>query len=237
MNAKLKKIGNIVLDIFVVLILIVSLTVVVFSATGRKTGYSNIFGYTFLSVETDSMEPTIKVGDLIIGRVSASGAEYEVGDVVTFREIRNQTVIFNTHRIVEKFLIDGSYQYATKGDNAEGTDDLHIMSDKIIAEWTGVRIPLLGGVIDFLRSGIGFFLCLMLPVILFFLFYLYKFIRNLVAYNRENAIEAAKEASAQVEEEQKQKIIAEYLAAQAEAQAKADEGESAGEQREYESQE
>ncbi|MBO7341927.1 MAG: hypothetical protein J6U87_04510, partial [Clostridia bacterium] len=71
------------------------------------------------------------------------------------------------------------------------------------------RVGGLGAVIGFLRSSLGFFLCIVLPLILFFLYELYRFIMLLMA-------ERAKAAPVSVEQEEeiKRRAIEEYLNAQ-----------------------
>ena len=68
-----------------------------------------------------------------------------------------------------------------------------------------------GNVISFLRSSLGFFLCIVLPLILFFLYELYHFISIIIT-------EKAKKAAANVapidEEEIKRRAVEEYLAKQ-----------------------
>ena len=72
----------------------------------------------------------------------------------------------------------------------------------------------------------------MLPVAAFFLFFLFKFINNLIKYNRAKSAEAAADAakkaaqeaaaSGELTEEQKKKAIEEYLAEQAKLKDEAD---------------
>lgn len=219
MNKQLAKIGNIVLDVLVIIILIVSLTIAVSSAASKNNdGVPTLFGYTILSVQTDSMDPTIKAGDIIIGRVSDKDTELKKGDIITFKstpvEETGIGVIKNTHRIVAVDTSSGAPRYNTQGDNVAAQDHDQVRHDQVISKYTGVRIPKLGGVIDFLKSGIGFFVFLLIPVIVFFIFYFIKFIKNLSAYNKEKNEELAQMKAAELDEEQKKKIIEEYLKAQ-----------------------
>jgi signal peptidase len=66
--------------------------------------------------------------------------------------------------------------------------------------------------IGFLRSSLGFFLCIVLPLILFFLYELYRFIAILVTERAKK-----KPVSAETEEEIKRRAIEEYLKQQAAA--------------------
>ena len=220
MKKALKKIFNIIVDIMVVLVLIVSLLVVMLSLTSESSGVANLFGYAPLSVQSNSMEPTIMVDDVIIGKVSEDwSTKYEVGDVVTFPIEIDGVQTFNTHRIVEVFEDEGITYYRTQGDNEQTNptpDEKLQTSTSIVAKWTGTRIPGVGGFLSFIRTQLGFFLCVLLPMILFFVYEAIRVIINIIAYNKEKAAEEAAEAIANSEltEEQKQRAIAEYLAQQ-----------------------
>lgn len=220
MKKTLKKIFNIIVDVMVILVLVVSLLVVMLSLTSKSDGVANLFGYAPLSVQSNSMEPTIMVDDVIISKVSTSISDtFEVGDVVTFPIEIDGVQTFNTHRIVEVFKDDGITYYRTQGDNEKTNptpDEKLQTSGTIVAKWTGTRIAGIGGFLSFIRTQLGFFLCVLLPMILFFVYEAVRVVINLIAYNKEKAAEAAAEmvANSELTEEQKQRAIAEYLAQQ-----------------------
>ena len=217
MQKKLSKIFNIIVDILVVVVLIVSVLIVTLSLTSKSSGVPNIFGYAPLSVQTASMEDTLNVGDLIFSKVKTDALyDYEVGDIVTFPiEIDGQTVL-NTHRIVEVIEDEAITYYRTQGDNEKTNpepDEELQTSSRIVAEYTGFKIPGVGHFLSFIRTQLGFFLCVLLPMIIFFIYQAIRVVMNLIAYNKEKAIEEAKAVvnSSELTEEQKQKAIEEYL--------------------------
>lgn len=220
----MKKVLDTLIDILIILLFAMSLLVVVISITSRSTGVPNIGGMALFSVQTDSMEPTIMTGDLMISRIAQPDAAYEVGDVVTFATYVDRTKILNSHRIVDMKEVNGITYYMTKGDNSIGQDSTELSSGDIVAKWTGKKLSGMGTVMDFLQTSKGFFLCVLLPLILFFLYVLYGFIKNLIEYNREKAAEAATETVLQFTEEQKRKAIEEYLAQQAAKAAEENQG-------------
>ena len=217
MNKILKKIVNIFVDILVVLILIVSILVVMLSLTSKSSGVPNIFGIAPLSVQTASMEDTINPGDLIFCTVVEDEEEFQEGDIVTFPIEINGEQVLNTHRIVEVVADNNITYYKTQGDNKETNPepdtDLQT-SSTIVAKYTGTKIPGLGNVLSFIRTQLGFFLCILLPMIIFFIYEGIRVIINLLAYNKEKAIEEAKETlnNSELTEEQKKQAIEEYLA-------------------------
>ena len=218
MKSKAAKVLNTIVDIIVVLILVVSVLMVVLSLTTKSSGVPNLFGYAPMSVESYSMEPTINKGDLIIGKVTNDiGYEYKVGDIVTFPVEIQGVQTFNTHRIIEVIEDDGITYYKTQGDNKDTNpiaDEDMQTSDSIVAVYTGTKIPGIGNFFGFIRTQLGFFLCVLLPMILFFVYEAIRVIMNLLAYNKEKTLAEAQEAvqSAELTEEQKQRAIEEYLA-------------------------
>ncbi len=226
MKKALKRIVNILIDIIVVLILAVSILVVVLSLTSKSSGVPTIFGYAPLSVQSGSMEDTINVGDLIFCEVTNDPAyEYEKGDIVTFPIEINGESVLNTHRIVDvvKDKDTGITYYQTQGDNKntnpDPDEDLQTPSS-IVAKYTGTKIPGLGNVLSFIRTQFGFFICVLLPMIIFFIYEAIRVILNVIAYNKEKAVEEAQAtvSNAELTEEQKQRAIEEYLASIGEKQ-------------------
>lgn len=217
MKKVIKRIVNIIVDILVVLILMVSILVVILSLTTKSSGVPNIFGIAPLSVQTASMEDTINPGDLIFCEVAEDEEEYQEGDIVTFPIEINGEQVLNTHRIVEVVEDDNIIYYRTQGDNEETNPepdkDLQTAST-IVAKYTGTKIPGLGNVLSFIRTQLGFFLCVLLPMILFFIYEAVRVVMNLLAYSKEKAVEEAQAAvnNSELTEEQKKRAIEEYLA-------------------------
>ncbi len=218
MKKTIKRIFNIVIDIVVIFIMIVSVFVVVLSLTSKSSGVPNILGVAPLSVQSNSMEDTFTTGDLLLSQVTNDpGETYEVGDIVTFPIEINGESVLNTHRIVEVIDDDSITYYKTQGDNKdtnpEPDTDLQSAAT-IVAKYTGTKISGLGNVLSFIRTQLGFFLCVLLPMIIFFVYEAIRVVMNIIAYNNEKALNAAKETvqNSELTEEQKKKAIEEYLA-------------------------
>ncbi|WP_293971149.1 signal peptidase I [uncultured Ruminococcus sp.] len=217
MSKILKRIVNIIVDILVVLILMVSIIVVMLSLTSKSSGVPNIFGIAPLSVQTESMEDTINPGDLIFCTLTEIDDEFQKDDIVAFPIEINGEQVLNTHRIVDVVKDQNITYYKTQGDNKETNPepdkDLQT-SSTIVAKYTGTKIPGLGTVLSFIRTQLGFFLCILLPMILFFIYEAVRVVMNLLAYNKEKAFEEAQSAvnNSELTEEQKKQAIEEYLA-------------------------
>lgn len=231
----MKKIGKIVGNVLITVILVFSIlmTVMVLSSTKHESGLPNLFGKAVFNVLTDSMmsEKGFPEGSLIIVELTDTTRKepYKVGDVVTFWRYYEDQAYLETHRIVadtytqnQNEVVDGiwvhggEYYYVTRGDNTPDIDmnqDLsidYLSNQRIVAKWTGTAIPHLGTVLSFLQSQLGFMLCVVIPTAIFFFFELFKFISTLMDAKKEKAVAAVKEA----EEEIKQRVMAEMLAAQ-----------------------
>lgn len=223
MKKSLKRIINIIVDIIVVLILIVSILVVTLSLTSKSTGVPNIFGIAPLSVQTESMKDTINPGDLIFCKVTDVSTEFKKDDIVTFPIELNGEEVLNTHRIVEVVEDKNITYYRTQGDNEKTNpepDEELQTSSSIVATYTGMKIPGMGNVLSFIRTQLGFFLCVLLPMILFFVYEAIRVIMNIIAYSKEKAVAEAQSAvnNSELTEEQKKKAIEEYLASLGEKQ-------------------
>ena len=193
-----KKILSIVLNtviwIFVAFSLVI--TILVFSAQGSKDGVPDIFGKSLITISSDSMEPIYYIGDLVFMEKidQADVPNLTEGTIITFRapiDINKDGIIgndLNTHKIYE--VVEGENYFITKGENNPhpdnmGEDAYRVHYSDVIGVCTeDGKLGGVGNVISFLRSSLGFFLCIVLPLILFFLYELYNFITVLVKIGR-----------------------------------------------------
>ena len=219
----MKKVLRIVVDVlaWILLIFAMLITLLVFTSS-KNNGVSNIFGLMFMSVQSDSMSPTFKEGDMILVKKVDDLYTLKEGDVITFYTIVDGSRIINTHRIVKINQAENSRSFVTRGDNNPVDDTLPAYASDILGKWTGTRLPKMGSFLDFLKTKTGFFICVIIPIALFFIFELYKFISAL--------IEAKKpKISDEDEEEIKRKAVEEYLAKEAAKKAaEAETAEAAG---------
>ncbi|MBQ9870663.1 MAG: signal peptidase I [Eubacterium sp.] len=207
----MKKALKIILDVLAWILLIIALliTILVF-ASARNDGIPNIFGIMPMSVKSDSMSPTFKKGDMIIVKEIDDLYSLQKDDVITFYTIVDGSRIINTHRIVDIKEEGGSRSYITRGDNNSVDDNLPVGASDIIGRWTGTKLGGIGGFFDYLQTKTGFFVCVIIPIALFFIFELYKFIMTLLEAKKEAAGEEQLD-----EEEIKRRAVEEYLAKQA----------------------
>lgn len=210
----MKKVVGIVINVILWLFVVFAAltTVVVFTGTSNN-GVGNLFGYMPFSIQTQSMEPTIKAGDVVIGKEVDFNTLKE-GDIITYWTTVDEQKILNTHRIT-KVISNGKGSvpsFKTKGDNNQIEDEYTVAAADIVAKYNS-KISGLCKAVDLLETQKGFFICIVLPLILFFLYKLYHFIKVLVTVKQEKA-----GLSKEDEEELKKKAVEEYLAKQKEEQ-------------------
>lgn len=211
-----KKVLNIIIDILVVILLLFSTLTAYISLSSASTGVPNFFGNTFMSVQTGSMIPTFNPGDLILGKTVDQNTEYKVDDIISFKTDQDGKTIINSHRIIDIEETNGVSLYYTKGDNNYDPDAAPVMRENIVAKYSGTCLSGAGTVYDFLRSQLGFFLVILLPLIIFFLYEAFKFVKNLIEYNKAKAFEEAAKAAASMNangltEEQMQEALKNYM--------------------------
>lgn len=212
----MKKAVKIIVNILAWLLLALLITIVVFSAE-RNNGVSNVMGYMPMTVESNSMSPTFRKGDLIIVKEINDINKLDEDDVITFWTLIDGRRVKNTHRIagINRDEQGQITSFTTRGDNNSLNDELPAYPTDIVGKWTGKHIKGGGKVLDYLKTKKGFFMCIIIPLAVFFLFELYKFIATLIEIKKGDAPEPIDE------EEIKRRAIEEYLAEQKKKEAEA----------------
>ena len=200
-----KKAGTIIISVLLwIVILIAALYAFTTMATRDNQNVSSLLGYTPLVVKTNSMSPTFDAGDLIFIKKCDPDTLKE-GDIICFHTIIDNEYALNTHRIEKIDESNGVRSYTTMGDNNNGIADRHIISNgDIVGKYTG-HLKKAGKVMDFLSSSTGFLIVIVIPMLLFFIYQVYNLIMISIRLKKVMAVEAAKEAAAQAEEENKAK--------------------------------
>lgn len=200
-----KKAGTIVISVLLwIIILIAALYAFTTMATRDNQNVSSLLGYTPLVVKTNSMSPTFDAGDLIFIKKCDPDTLKE-GDIICFHTIIDNEYALNTHRIEKIDESNGVRSYTTMGDNNNGIADRHIISNgDIVGKYTG-HLKKAGKVMDFLSSSTGFLIVIVIPMLLFFIYQVYNLIMISIRLKKVMAVEAAKEAATQAEEENKAK--------------------------------
>lgn len=220
MKKILKKILNVFVTVMIAVVLIVSIFVAIMAITSKaNNGVASIFGYTVQTIQSDSMKGgsdkyeggDIQKGDVIIGKINKdenNTKEYKVGDIVTFSSVlkgaEEAGAQLVCHRIVD-IVPDslGTPRYGTQGDNTSIPDQekpqfylyaRDVVADFYTDDYQGVVIHGVGAFLDFIRTQTGFFLVVLLPMIIFFMYELIRVVMNAMNYKKAKADEEKDEA-------------------------------------------
>ena len=177
-----RKILNTVVNIVLVaaIVLAAVCTYISFVSTSGS-GVPSIFGIRVMTVQSNSMYDTLKSGDLILDVPVKDPAELRTGDIITFWTLINGEYALNTHRIVNIYDGGDHLLFETKGDNNQMADPMTVHASEIVGQYK-FRIPGLGKLVDYLQTAQGFFIVVVIPVLLFFIFHLVQFFRVLFEY-------------------------------------------------------
>lgn len=159
---KLLTIIGTILCIILTPILAINLTLIAKSYINQSE-VPSVGGYLPLIVLTDSMQPVIDGGDLIICH-TAEAEEIAVGDVIAFFDPAGNGTSIVTHRVMEIVEENGTIKFRTKGDNNNTEDKMLVPADKLVAVYQ-TRIPGAGNVAMFMQSTTGLIVCVVLPII------------------------------------------------------------------------
>lgn len=213
-----KAIFNTIINILIVLVLVVSLLIAVMALTSKASGISTMFGYTIQPIQSDSMKggspdgyggKDFGKGDLVIARATNFNAnsKYDLGDIITYKtQDTNGNDLLMSHRIVDAVEKDGVTRYQTWGDNREmaqvpdqsNVDEYLTASDiaslYYSSDYQGIVLKGWGAPLDFLRTQLGFFLVVLLPMIIFFMYALIRVVLSASGYKKAKADEEKEEA-------------------------------------------
>lgn len=155
MNKRAKKAVNVTVSVLLYMLLACCFLLMIVSAVsafgGKKTG---LFGVGLFQIVSGSMAPEVNVGDVIIGKKTDLD-DLAVGDNLIFN--------YNGRVVTHKLIAADGDRLTTHGvANAEGANESITYAD-VIAKQV-LRIPKFGYVLNFLRSGAGFFIVIALPI-------------------------------------------------------------------------
>lgn len=126
----------------------------------KKAGAVPIISlYTIIS---GSMEPAIKVYDIILDVRIDKPSTVKVGDVITFLSSSGDKTI--THRVMDIKKVENNYEFVTKGDANYTADSSTVKENQLIGK-TVFKIPQLGRIQMFMLSKIGWIFVILIPAL------------------------------------------------------------------------
>jgi signal peptidase len=163
-----KGIGHYVLNAIALLMcvvlvpaLILNITLIVKSYFGNET-VPSFGGYMPLIVLTDSMEPVMESGDLMIAQ-AVGAEEIEVGDIIAFTDPAGNGKSIVSHRVTSITQTEDGLAFTTKGD-ANNTEDAMAVSESDLIGTYVAAIPEAGRIALFMQSSTGIIICVIIPL-------------------------------------------------------------------------
>ena len=153
---KLLLLGETVFGLILALVIVVS----VFPFLPPFKNY-----YHSRTVLTGSMEPKIPKGSVVINQW-ADQRNLKIGDIITYQHPSDKKIIYVTHRIVEIDKTGLLWRFETKGD-ANPASDFGLITQAGTEGKVILTIPLIGYLIEFFKTPIGFILLIALPLLIF----------------------------------------------------------------------
>lgn len=143
-------------------ILVINLTLIAKSYL-HQDEVPSVGGWLPLIVLTDSMQPVINGGDLIICH-TAQPEDILVNDIIAFFDPAGNGTSIVTHRVTEVIKENGTISFRTKGDNNNAEDKMTVPAQNLVAVYHN-RIPAAGNVAMFMQSPTGLVVCVVMPII------------------------------------------------------------------------
>ena len=93
-------------------------------------------GVSIYTIVSPSMNPVIKVYDIVVNVKVNNPSNIQIGDIITYKsKAPNSEGMTITHRVVAiDKTQDGKYEYMTQGDNNSEPDSLMVTYDQVIGK-------------------------------------------------------------------------------------------------------
>ena len=191
------------MTVLLVVVLILGVAAIVHIKTAQDP---SIFGYGIYTVISGSMEPTLNVGDVILVKKVSDPASLNKEDIITFRgrgKLEGKVV---THRIVSEGVEANGF-ITTCGDANYGINDDPIVFEDVIGKMVR-KLSFLQFLHSLFKSKVGFAVIIFIPLLVLLIFQVVNFVR---ACKMDKDGNVKGEEPAETEEEEKRKLIEEYL--------------------------
>ena len=170
----LKKLFQFMWDLVEVLIIIYVIFVTTCILSKNRYGYTNLFGYTLVSVhqEDEAYIKDSKAGNLLVvkndGNVNKNQyVYYYYADV---SDPNNEKYVVRGAFVTDTIKGDGGELYSLKD-----KEDPKISKARVLGNYSN-QYAVIGGVLEFLETRLGFLFCVLLPIMIVFVYQIYEFV-------------------------------------------------------------
>lgn len=174
-----EKLVKLLVNIVVVFICIIAFLLLYYIISAQI--HSNDENYkpriSLYTIVSPSMDPIIKVYDVVVNVKVKFPQNIQVGDIITYKSTNSTSEGMTiTHRVIEVLsTTEGNYEYKTQGDNNSEPDSTYVTFDNVIGKEVFI-IPSLGKIQFLLANKKGWLFILLIPVAIYIFRDLYKLI-------------------------------------------------------------
>ena len=216
-NSNMKKVFNIIKDILVWMVVILTVGIMIFTVISVNTFDQNnrsIFGYKFYIVQSDSMSATdFDAGDVILIR-NVNPATLAEGDIIAYISQNShnygETVTHKIRRIVTDS--EGEPGFVTYGTTTNTDDETVVTYPYVLGKYTG-KISGIGNFFQFLKTTPGYILCIFVPFLILIGYNGINCIRLFRRYKKEQMEELQAEKNKIAEERRQSEAMMKELMA------------------------
>ncbi len=141
--------------------------------------------YTIIS---GSMEPQIKVYDVVFDQKVKNFSTIKVGDVITYTsEDPAHPGMIITHRVTESIKKSDGYYFRTKGDNNSQEDSKEVFESQVIGKVI-MKFPQLGRIQMIVTNNLGWIIFVLIPALAIIIFDVIKVAKALDLNKRTEQI-------------------------------------------------
>ena len=135
-QSKASKVFSTIINVVLVLaIVLAAISTYVSFVTTSGNGIPSIFGFQMYSIQTESMYPILKPGDLIFDTAVEKPEDLQVGDIITYWTVINGERVLNTHKIHEIYDGGGYLIFETKGEANTVVDSLTVHESEVVGKY------------------------------------------------------------------------------------------------------
>ena len=214
----MKKIWNTLSNILVWLVVIVAVAMMVFTIVSVNTFDRNdraLFGYKAFIVLSDSMSATdFGAGDLVVVKEVTDPSTLQVGDIISYQSLNSanygETV---THKIRSRTVTEnGDPGFVTYGTTTDTNDEIVVTYPFVQGKYV-FSIPHLGDFFVFLKTPMGYVVCILLPFVLLIFYQGMNCVKIFRQYKAEQMAELQAEKDAIEAERKRSEAVMEELRA------------------------
>lgn len=216
----MKKVLNIIKNIFVWLMVALAVCMMIFTVVSVNTfdrSDRSLFGFKAFIVLSDSMSKTdFDAGDLVLVK-EVDPATLKEGDIIAYTSQNTSNYGETVTHKIRKLTTDanGEPGFITYGTTTDTDDETIVTYPYVLGKYT-TNIPKVGRFFMFLKTTPGYIVCILIPFLLLILIQGLNCIKLFRRYKLEQMAEMQEER-AKIEEEraESQKMMAELLALKA----------------------